>query len=64
MLRNLHQVSAPPLFCRAATLGPQCAPGDMNEAFELCRLVEKLPLKICAIATWGELPSPGRARGN
>ena len=28
----------------------------MYEAFELCRLVEKLPLKICAIATWGECP--------
>ena len=26
----------------------------MYEAFELFRLVEKLPLKICAIATWGE----------
>ena len=26
----------------------------MYEAFELIRLVEKLPLKICAIATWGE----------
>jgi len=26
----------------------------MYDAFELIRLVEKLPLKICAIATWGE----------
>ena len=26
----------------------------MYEAFELQRLVEKLPLKICALATWGE----------
>ena len=30
-------------------------PSVMYEAFELCRLVEKLPLRICAIATWGEL---------
>ena len=26
----------------------------MYEAFELQRLVERLPLKICALATWGE----------
>ena len=27
----------------------------MYDAFEAVRLVEKLPLKICALATWGEL---------
>ena len=26
----------------------------MYEAFELQRVVDKLPLKICALATWGE----------
>ena len=24
------------------------------DAFEVIRLVEKLPLKICSLATWGE----------
>ena len=34
---------------------PSCAAvGVMYEAFELQKLVEKLPLKICALATWGE----------
>ena len=32
---------------------PVCC-GGMYEAFELQKLVEKLPLKICALATWGE----------
>ena len=27
----------------------------MYDAFELQKLVEKLPLKICSLATWGEL---------
>ena len=27
---------------------------NMLEAFDVIKLVEKLPLKICAIATWGE----------
>ena len=26
----------------------------MYDAFELQKLVEKLPLKICALATWGK----------
>ena len=29
----------------------------MHEAFELIRLVDKLPLKICALATWGKRKS-------
>ena len=28
--------------------------GMSYEAFDLVRLVDKLPLKICAIAAWGE----------
>jgi len=27
----------------------------MYEAFELQKVVEKLPLKICALATWGKI---------
>ena len=29
-------------------------PPVMHEAFELIRLVDKLPLKICTLATWGK----------
>ena len=30
-----------------------------HDAFDLIRLVEKLPLKICALATWGEREAAG-----
>ena len=42
---SLHKVGFYPLLA---------ALEKMHDAFELVRLVEKLPLKICAIATWGE----------
>lgn len=52
MLRNLCQVCSAFFPSVWTFCGSPCI---MYEAFELCRLVEKLPLKICAIATWGEL---------
>ena len=59
-LRNLYQL------CSAFVSVGVCikrASTAMFETFELCRLVEKLPLKICAIATWGECaPVGSRAR--
>ena len=60
-LRILYKV------CSASFGFFSCAPLAMFEAFELCKLVEKLPLKICAIATWGELTlprAPRETRGN
>ena len=41
--------SAPPPSVHIAV-----RPAVMFEAFELFKLVEKLPLRICALATWGE----------
>ena len=48
----------------SAPLASESAEGmQAYEAFELFKLIDKLPLKICALATWGECITIATAPG-